>query len=324
MANTLEKMQAAGLVEPEETNAEVLEVDVEALEANSEDNTPAENTDDIDASLAADDDEFDGFELEDDEKAPSKEDKKQYAWKNVKQKVKTAKAEAKASNQRAEVAESEVSVLRKQVALLAQGQMKKPDMIDYDSQDEFLRDMNKYARVMQIAQPQQVTDKQVQDAYPTAQPAYDDSQHAEALDAHYARAEKSGLDSEKFANAERKVRETHGDMITDKVVDILGEGSEKVMYVLGTNEAALTKFNGLMASDESGFKAIAYLTELKLKVKPKRRTKSAAPEPDRAAKGASVTNTALQKQFDKADKAGDAGEMLKLRRQARKAGVKLH
>lgn len=323
MSNTFEKMQAAGMVDAEESSTEVPEVVTEELGASSEVEAPVENDENTDTTLAGDD-EFDGFELEEDEKAPSDEDKKQHAWKRVKQKAKAAKVEAKASNKRAETAESEVSVLRKQVALLAQGQMKKPDMLDYDTQDDFLRDMNKYAQVMQIAQPQQVTNQQAQQAYPTAQPEYDDSQYEEQLKAHYVRAEKSGLDPEKFANAERKVRETHGNMITDKLVDILGEGSEKVLFVLGTNDAALTKFNSLMKDDQSGLKAVAYLADLKQRVKPKKRTKSAAPEPDRAAKGGSITATALQKQFDKADKAGDAGEMFKLRRQAKRDGVKLH
>lgn len=322
MSNTFEKMQAAGLAETEETATEVLEIDTEVPEANLEDDAPDENTNDTETSLAADE-EFDGFELEEDEKAPSEEDKKQHAWKRIKSKAKAAKQDAKDSNKRAKMAESEADQLRKQIAILAQGQMKKPDMLDYDSQDDFLRAMNKYAQVQRIAQPQQVTNQQVQDQYPTAQPEYDDSQYKEARDAHHARAQKSGVDAEKFVDGELKLREKHGDMVVDQMIDVLGEGSEQVIYVLGNNEAAFNKFNAVLESDP-GAKSVAHLIDLKHRIKPKKRTKSAAPEPDRAARGSSVSVSALQKQFDKADKAGDTGEMFRLRRQARKDGVKLH
>ncbi len=334
MANTFEKMQAHAMVEPEEAETpnqeQEIEIDEVETEATSEAETH-ESTEETEVNgVAAEDDEFEGYELEEGEKAPTKEEKKNLAWAKVKRERKAYKKEASSEREARGVAESKVELLERQIAELTRKTLKKPEYHDYDDENHFLRDMAQYQRAMLAANPQQVSPQQAaQQVSQQAQPAHDENQFSEAVDAHFQRAEDSGLNPEKFANAQRKVENEldtigargSGRQTVDQIVSILGNGSEKVMWVLGHNEAALDKLKNLITKDPSGFQAISYLTELKIKSKPKRKIKSNAPEPDKAPSGSSAPVSDYQKRFDKAK---STDEMFKIRREARKAGVKLH
>lgn len=107
------------------------------------------------------------------------------------------------------------------------------------------------------------------------------------------------------------------------LLDSVGDGGERVAYYIGTNDVAMSKVKELLQADKSGLKAIAHMTRLAEKLKPRQAKRtSKAPEPDQPLRGdgSSASAKALQ---DKYDKARDPQEMLRLRKKARELGHKL-
>jgi hypothetical protein len=108
------------------------------------------------------------------------------------------------------------------------------------------------------------------------------------------------------------------------LLDSVGDGSERVAYYIGTNEDAMSKVKELLSSDPNGLSAIAHMTRLAEKLKPKGiRKTSKAPEPDEPLRGdgSSVSAKRLQDQYDKES---DPNKLLKLRQKAKELGVKLN
>ena len=157
----------------------------------------------------------------------------------------------------------------------------------------------------------------------------------EAVDGHYERAatliEKSGIKPEVYKAADTTVRKAVeavtpnlGDVIVDQVISILGEGSEKVMYFLGRNKAALAKFQSLLESDKSGMKAAVYLGQEKQRLTNPLKPKSTAPNPVTNIKGdAPVSGAAakLKKKYDAAHGKTDNQSAYNVKKEARAAGV---
>lgn len=156
-----------------------------------------------------------------------------------------------------------------------------------------------------------------------------------SVDSHYERAGKliddSGISSEVFKKADEIVRHTiesirpkQGDLITDQMISLLSEGSEKVMFFLGRNKTALAEVKGLLAEDSSGMKAAIYLGQQKERLtNPKRKT-SQAPPPANKASGDDVPNAksgAFKKKYDKAHKEGNSQAAYNAKKKARVAGV---
>lgn len=109
------------------------------------------------------------------------------------------------------------------------------------------------------------------------------------------------------------------------LLDSVGDGSERVAYYIGTNDGAMSQIKGLLRDDPQGFKAIAHMTRLAEKLRPKHSRKvSKAPEPDQPLRGDSSKGTASAKKVqDLWDKAKTPKEMLEARKKARELGVKL-
>lgn len=111
-----------------------------------------------------------------------------------------------------------------------------------------------------------------------------------------------------------------------KLLDTVGEGSEKVAYWLGRNPNALNTVKELVNEDPYGFKLVHWLTvkanEFNSKSLAKNRI-SKAPEPDEPLRGdgnSSEVAKSLQAQYDKAK---DYDELVKIRAKAKAAGIKL-
>lgn len=138
---------------------------------------------------------------------------------------------------------------------------------------------------------------------------------AQAVEDHYDRAsklsEKHNIDPENFKKADFNFRSAiesiapgNGDSFADRFITILGEGSEKVLYHIGVNEAARGKFLSALASDPSGLKATAFLGQKKAELtKTQSKTTSRAPKPatrhNGDSKGVSATARKLKKQYAK-------------------------
>ena len=153
------------------------------------------------------------------------------------------------------------------------------------------------------------------------------------VESHYERAASlvsSGtVTQENYQAADSIVRNSvasatgkDGDFITDFLISNLGEGSEKVMYHLGVNPAALKVLTEKLQSDPTGIRAATYLGEMKAKFNSAPANKlSKAPPPDKALQSkANVTSGSLKRAYEKAEQSGDVGAMVRAKRQAKAAG----
>lgn len=158
-----------------------------------------------------------------------------------------------------------------------------------------------------------------------------------AVDQHYERAiklaEKSDISAEQYQTADFRVRSmieslypNAGDAITDGLIANLGEGSEKVFYNLGVNQARLGELRSRLERDKTGVSAAMYLGQLKAELNSPRKRKTTAPKPSPNLDG-DVGKTdearfkALKKKYDAAHKSGDMQTAFNIRREARKAGA---
>ena len=155
-----------------------------------------------------------------------------------------------------------------------------------------------------------------------------------SMDQHFERADKlikeSGISPEVYAAADTTLRESvdkimpgRGSAVIDILYSRVKEGSEKVGFYLGRNEAARNQFLKLLAEDPSGLSAGIFLGEQKARLSGaaiKNKT-SKAPAPAPNADGGMVavdSAAALKKQYDTEK---SMQKQLDIRRQARKAGV---
>lgn len=158
----------------------------------------------------------------------------------------------------------------------------------------------------------------------------------QSVDQHYERAAKlaeaSGISPELYQAADLKVRETieaifpggGGEQITNALIANLGEGSEKVLYNLGVNQARRNELAKLLQEDKSGLRASVYLGKLAGELSAPTRKKSNAPAPAAQIQGDRQTTEqgrALHQKYKDAHKSGDVQKAIQLKRQARDAGV---
>ena len=158
---------------------------------------------------------------------------------------------------------------------------------------------------------------------------------SEAVETHYTRAselvEKSGIKPEIYKKADENVRaavETvipkNGDLITDQIISILGEGSEKVMYFLGNNTPARNQFQTLLMEDKTGMKAAVYLGQQKERLTNPKKMTTKTPAPSPKVDGdetVSAKGGTFKKRYDKAHKEGKLQLAYNAKKEARSAGV---
>jgi hypothetical protein len=230
--------------------------------------------------------------------------------------------------------DEEITTLRSELEALrnrttqpaATSQLKRPSEFEFDNDDEYQAAVDAYedARI-----ENKLNEKQQKAALTASRQALDD-----AVSSHFVRAEKlvreSGISPELYQSSDKKLRLAiesiypgKGDAIVDHHLAILGEGSEKVSFYIGNNEAARMKYQSLMAEDPSGLRASVYLGEEKARLLGyalKNKT-SKAPEPAPNATGGSGSvndgESRMKKQYyaAKSDQ-----EMFNIRREARLKG----
>jgi len=203
-----------------------------------------------------------------------------------------------------------------------------PD-IDYDPQ-KYRQRMAEYHRAVV---KQELSERDQKQNTQSTQRQHEERVQGE-VDKHYERA--AGLvDSKKvtFENyqaADHNVRKAvalalpgMGEYVLDNLIAELGEGSEKVMYHLGVNPAALAQLTDSLKSSTTGFKASAYLGGLNVKLNSAQPNKlSNAPKPDKVLNGtAKVSSGTDHKAYLKASNEGNAQAMLTLKRAAKARGV---
>jgi hypothetical protein len=156
-----------------------------------------------------------------------------------------------------------------------------------------------------------------------------------SVDQHYERAselvEKNGIDPELYKQTDLTVRQMienifpkQGDAITDKIISVLDEGSEKVMYFLGRNAAAQNEVSTLLRSDPSGLKASAWLGRKLAELTMPKRSRSNAPKPAKTVQGDAVAGSserALKKKYDEAHNSKNGQAAYNAKKQAKAKGI---
>lgn len=154
----------------------------------------------------------------------------------------------------------------------------------------------------------------------------------EAVEDHYVRAAKlaseNGIEPEVYNSADLKVRQAveavypeNGDAMTETLISMIGDDSEKVMYYLGRNKNKLLEFQNTLQSDTTGIKAAMMIGELKSQLTKPFKKKSNAPAPPPELKGDQSTGKS-RSYLRKYENAKTPQERFDVKQEAKKAGVK--
>ena len=295
---TLEKMQAAGLVDDDEVLTGTEETEAELV---------LDEDDELEAVVA------EGEEDEDDGHAggdPDHQGRVEVPKKTLSQ-LRRTRREA-----REQVAskDSELEAMRRELQELKKATLKKPQYVDFASDDAYEAALLEYHALTRDSAPAAQHPRQQAAAQRQAPDFSDD------VNAHLDRAEKLGVNLDRFAQADRAVRTVLGDMVTDAIISSVGPGSEKAMLLIGTRPAELAKVQQLLASDPSGLKVVSHLTRMAAKATVKGKTISGAPKPTRTPSGGgALSPSKFAKEEARLEKAGDVQGLVNLRREARKA-----
>jgi hypothetical protein len=209
---------------------------------------------------------------------------------------------------------------------------KRPVENDFDSIPEFELALTKYEDTMlQVrldAADKRRNIKKVQDAAK--------AEIVTAVESHYERAatlvDKNKIAVDVYKQADRTVREVveavrpgQGDIVTDFLISVVGEGSEKVMYFLGKNKKALGSFKSLLAEDSSGIKASMFLGQQKQRLLNSKQKASGARPPADSVQGdnnqSTVQGSVLLKKRKAALKKGNVQLAYDIKKQAKSSGV---
>ena len=164
-------------------------------------------------------------------------------------------------------------------------------------------------------------------------------EHVQAIEAsvdkHYERAakltEQSGISPDLYRSADERVRTAidqvfpgEGEAVTNILIDLVGEGSERVMYHLGVNTARRAELQDIMRNDPKGLKAAAYLGKLAAELTAPAKRKSNAPAPAAQIQGDATPNdngSKLLRQYKEAHAKGNTQAAFDLKWQAKQAGI---
>jgi hypothetical protein len=251
----------------------------------------------------------------------------------MKQKLKGRIAD---SNEELERLKAENKTLKSGVAAQASPTLKelpkRPKEVDFETIQDYDEALTKYDDTMlQVRLDTANKNTELKNAQVRAKKDLDDK-----VDAHYARAAKliqdNNIDTEVYKKADLIVREAVessrpglGNIISDQIISIMGEGSEKVLYFLGRNKNALDKFKSLLANDPSGLQASLFLGQQKERLLNSKQKTSRAKPPGDSIRGDAPPSSSKGKAFLKSRKAalkkGDIQAAYDAKKGAKAAGI---
>lgn len=153
------------------------------------------------------------------------------------------------------------------------------------------------------------------------------------LNSHYERAaqlvQKHNIDPDLYRSAGLKLRQAvdevfpgAGDAVTDKMLAVLGEGSEKLEYHLGRNSQKRDILKAKLLEDKSGLTATVYLGQVLAGINEPVRKKTQAPAPAARANGGDVSsNSDASSYLKKYNAEKDLQKRFDIRMQAKRAGI---
>jgi len=243
-----------------------------------------------------------------------------------------AKLEAKHNTELEEMRQKLEALQKQQQAPQVGAKPTREQFYDHDDPDEaYSIALGRWTFSAEAAQQQAQRAKFEQD-----RAALEQAQAVRAsVDQHFERAakliEQSGIAPELYQSADGRVRSAldeifpgEGDQVTDFLISLTGEGSERVMYNLGVRKDRLEELAKRLKDNSKGLSAAVYLGELKKELNAPAKRKSNAPAPATQIQGdanTSASNSASKRDYDKAIKAGDQAKAFKLKRAAKLGGA---
>lgn len=298
------------------------QIEEEAAEVETEETEEEAETE----SEEAEETEVEPWMLGDDEASQSSEDEQVVPLKTL------IKTRTKLKGERDELKE-EIEKLKAQIAQpkapAESVSTKIPTLEDFDYDDA------KYAEAMHKYN-QEVVSKQLAEQQRQAQREALEAARRKAIeqsvDQHYERAKQmisaSGISADVYTAQEKKVRDRleamypgEGDQTVDALIDSIGEGSEKLLFAMGRQEAVMNEF--LNKLNESPFKAIAYASKKAAEWSAPSKRKSTAPKPAAKPTGGSqkVAESAELRKYKEAHKKGDSNKAFQIKLAAKRAGI---
>lgn len=250
----------------------------------------------------------------------------------LKARANEAQAAASAVAQENERLRQELERLRAGAQAPEQSDLKMPTLAECDYDEEIFAQRN-------AAYVNSLIEKKLSGhvSKTQAQQQAEAQQHAlnGEVEKHYERASKLVAEGivtpENFQAAELVVRNRiasalpnyDADNVVDTLIASLGNGSEKVIYHLGVNPAALAELESSLKANPSGLRAATYLGELKTRFETASKIKpSNSLKPDRTLKGdASTGRQNYLKNYRAAESNNDPSLMVRLKREAKAAGI---
>jgi hypothetical protein len=205
---------------------------------------------------------------------------------------------------------------------------KRPRLNDFDSDEDYETAMDTWEEAKETNTLQTIeTRRDV-----TARQQQHRQVLTDAVDAHYERAQElvttHSINPEVYQKADATVRQSiesvapgQGEVIVNQLISLVGEGSEKVMYHLGVNKAALNELRAILQDDPSGLKAAAFIGQKKAEITGPKHKLTSAPKPVAQINGETVKASASKKAYDKAHKEGRGQDAFNIKSEARKAGT---
>jgi hypothetical protein len=201
--------------------------------------------------------------------------------------------------------------------------------------EQYDYDQEAYAKAMRQWVLQNV--QQASKAQEAAEKSEEEQKALErSVNEHYERAaklvQKHGIEPDLYREAGLTLRRTvdqvfpgAGDLITDKILATLGEGSEKVEYHLGRSAQKREILKAKLLEDKNGLSAMAFLGRVLAEVNEPARKQTRAPAPAaRPTGGSSISGSESGKDFAKKYNAEkDPQKRFQILRQAKSAGVDL-
>jgi hypothetical protein len=309
------------------------EVDVSATDTNELDSSSAEDNQDNSIQNADSEDDESGSETV--ELWRQSDDSEHFDSKDMAGMRKKWKAKLEDQKEESESVIAQLMAENERLKNGAQQQKVMPmptlESCDYD-EAKLADEMHKYFSQQTASQIQQAQLASQQQEAQAAQ----QKEHESRMNSHYERvarlAKDSGIEPETYRAGELAVRKAVksvpnfsqgnlADTAVDTMISKLGEGSEKLMYYLGRNSEARDKFRMALVNDPTGIEAGILLGEMKASISQPTKRRTSAKPPAKSARGEGGNVSSWQRKYDKAK---STQERFDIRREAKRAGVKIN
>lgn len=329
---TLEELKAQNAEEESAQQEEVVTDEAEAEDVESDEQPDIETESDDDVETEGGEDEEVEAWLQGDQPEEQEAEKSVPLPKHIEVRTKL-KSTVKEQNSEIESLKAEIEQLKSQSVAPQLGDSigprpKRDDFYEHEDPDGAYEDaLYEWRSQAEASKNQLEAQKQAQEKH--------QAQIQEAVASHYQRAEKliekHNIDASVYQQADRRMRQAiddvapgSGDAIFDSLLGQMGDGSEKVMFYVGSNPQRTDQLKSALMTDPSGLKAMRLIGRWEAEaITPKKKVTRAQKPAKRADGGtdtAASSEAKLKKQYAAAHAKGNYQQSINIREQAKAAG----